>query len=154
MLICIPNPSVRSECMPLNTGFPFARVQGATVLSGDKPGASNTWKMRIFWESPKEGHGYDQRAEAPLLWRQTEGDGPRRDLIAAFQCLKRVFKHEGNQLFTRVDSVRTRGNCFKLKEGRLRVDVRGKFFAWGIGEVLAQVAQRGCGYPISRDIQD
>ena len=42
------------------------------------------------------------------------------DLIAAFQCLKRDYNQEGNQLFTQVDSDRTRGNGFKLKKGRFR----------------------------------
>ena len=36
----------------------------------------------------------------------------RGDLIPASQYLKRVYKQEGNQLFTRVDSDRTRGNGF------------------------------------------
>jgi len=67
------------------------------------------------------------------------------DLIAAFQYLKEDYKWEGNQLFTQIDSDRTRGNCFKLKEGRFRLDVRGKFFTES-GEVLAQLP-RSCGAP-------
>ena len=35
----------------------------------------------------------------------------------------------GNQIFSWVDSNRTRGNVFKQKDGRFRVDIRGKFFA-------------------------
>ena len=50
------------------------------------------------------------------------------DLIAAFQYPKGAYKKEGSQLFERVDNSRTRGNGFKLREGRFRVDVRGKFF--------------------------
>ena len=50
------------------------------------------------------------------------------DLIAAFQYLKGAYKQEGSQLFERVDNSRTRGNDFKLKEGRIRLDVREKFF--------------------------
>ena len=49
----------------------------------------------------------------------------RCDLTAALQYLKGAYKQEGSQLFERVDNSRTRGNVFKLKEGRLRLGVRG-----------------------------
>ncbi|KAK4805314.1 hypothetical protein QYF61_018061 [Mycteria americana] len=51
----------------------------------------------------------------------------RGDLIAAFQYLQRLYKQAGEGLFTRAHSDRTRGNGFKLKEGRFRLDVRKTF---------------------------
>jgi len=52
----------------------------------------------------------------------------RGDLIAAFQYLKGAYKKAGEELFTRACHDSTRGNGFKLKEGRFRLDMRKKFF--------------------------
>ncbi|KAK4829009.1 LOW QUALITY PROTEIN: hypothetical protein QYF61_001765 [Mycteria americana] len=50
------------------------------------------------------------------------------DLIAAFQYLKGAYKKDRDKLFRRACCNRTRGNGFKLKEGRFRLDLRKKFF--------------------------
>ncbi|KFQ57587.1 hypothetical protein N334_03272, partial [Pelecanus crispus] len=50
------------------------------------------------------------------------------DLIAAFQYLKGPYRKDGEGLFIRACTDRTRGNGFKLKESRFRLDIRKKFF--------------------------
>ena len=51
-----------------------------------------------------------------------------RDLTAAFQYLKRSCRKEGDRLFSRVCGDRTKGNGFKLKEGRLKFTIRKQSF--------------------------
>ena len=50
------------------------------------------------------------------------------DLIAAFQYLMGAYRKDGEGLFIRECSDRMRGNGFKLKEGRFRLNIRKKFF--------------------------
>ena len=50
------------------------------------------------------------------------------DLIVAFQYLNGAYKLEGEQLFTRVDSDRTRGNGLKLRQKRFTLYIMRKFF--------------------------
>ena len=81
----------------------------------------------VPWIRNTEGHKDDHSAGAPLLWREAEGVRivyleKRRlqgDLIAAYQYLKGAYKQKGDQLFTWYDTDRTRGNDFKLKEGKI-----------------------------------
>ena len=42
--------------------------------------------------------------------------------------MKGAYRKAGEGLFARAWSDRTRGNIFKLKEGRFRLDIRKKFF--------------------------
>ncbi|KFV95979.1 hypothetical protein N327_12984, partial [Fulmarus glacialis] len=49
------------------------------------------------------------------------------DLIAAFQYLEGAYRKDREGLFIRECSDRMRGNDFKLKEGRFRLDIRKKF---------------------------
>jgi len=52
----------------------------------------------------------------------------QEDVIAASQYLKRVYKQEENKDFSRLDSDRSRGDGFKLKEGIFRLDVGEDFY--------------------------
>ena len=97
---------------------------------------------------PEEGHKNDPRdrispckgrlRELGLfsLEKRTLGGDQR----VAFHCLKRGCKKEEDKLFSRFCCDRTRGSSFKLREERLRLDIRKKG-----DEALAQVAQRGGG---------
>ena len=88
-----------------------------------------------------------------LLWKHLWWHGVLRgDLTAAFQYPKGAYKQEENQLFTGVDNSWTRGNGFKLKEGRFRLGIDGSSLpreCWG----AHTAAQRGCGCPIPGGVQ-
>ena len=50
------------------------------------------------------------------------------DLIVSFPYLKGPYKQEGNSCL-RGYRKRTRGNDFKLRQGRFRLDIRRRFFS-------------------------
>jgi len=57
-----------------------------------------------------------------------------------FQYLKGAYRKDGDNLFSRNNSDRTRGNGFKLKQSRFRLDIRKKFFTM-------RVVKHGTGCP-------
>ena len=59
------------------------------------------------------------------VWEKRRFQG---DLIEAFHYLKGSYRKERDRLLSRVFCVRTRGNGFKPKEGRFRLDIRKKSF--------------------------
>ena len=63
----------------------------------------------------------------PLLGLLRKHGVFRGHLTAALRYFKGACQKDGDELFCRACSDRTRGDGFKLKEGRLRLDRRKKF---------------------------
>jgi len=54
------------------------------------------------------------------------------DVIAAFHYIKDTAMRDWKRLFTKAYSNRTKGNSFKLKDGRFRLDTRWSFCLFGV----------------------
>lgn len=69
------------------------------------------------------------------------------DLIAAFQCLKKVYKKDRERFFTRACTGKNSGNGFKLTESRFRLDIRKLFFTMTVMRHLNRLTREAVGFP-------
>ena len=69
------------------------------------------------------------------------------DLTAAFQCLKGAYRKAGEGLCGREWSDRTKGNGFKLKEGRFRLVIKRKSFTQGLVKHWHRLPREAVGAP-------
>jgi len=69
------------------------------------------------------------------------------DLIAACQYLMETYRKDGEGLFTRVCSDRTRGNGCKLKQGRFRLDIRKKFITMRVVKYSNRLSREAVDVP-------
>lgn len=71
----------------------------------------------------------------------------KADSTTAFQYFKGAYKQEEERDFAQSVSDRTRGNGFKLKEGRFRLDVRKKFFTQRVVRCWNRLPREGVDVP-------
>ena len=103
------------------------------MSSSGAPDTRRTWSYR---SRSRRGHKDDQRAGPPLLQRQAERAGALqpgeqkapRTPYSSLPVPKGAYRKAGEGLFIRAGSDRTRGNGFRLEEGRFRLDIRKKVF--------------------------
>ena len=113
-------------------------VQGKgdpTWSPASSSGAPSTRKTWTCWSRSRGGtqkwselehFTYEKRLRELVLF-SLEKRRLWEDLIEAFHCLKQAYERDGSKFFIRAFCNRTRGNGFKLKEGRFRLDIRMKY---------------------------
>lgn len=69
-----------------------------------------------------------------MIGQAERAGAARGDLRPTCQCLKRGCKEEEVRPFSRVDYDRERGSGFKIKEGRIELDIIKTFFTTRAGK--------------------
>jgi len=87
-----------------------------------------------------ECHSYKNRLRELGLF-SLEKKGLWGDLKAALQYMKGGYKKEGDRLFIRVYHDRTRGNSFKVKEGRFRLSITKMLFTIRVVRLPREVVE-------------
>jgi len=70
-----------------------------------------------------------------------------------FQDLKGAYRKAGERVFIRAGSDRMRGNGFKLEEGRIRLEIRKKFFTVSGVRLWKRLTSEVVNVPLSGSIQ-
>ncbi|KAK4826643.1 LOW QUALITY PROTEIN: hypothetical protein QYF61_010571 [Mycteria americana] len=120
----------REGILPLCSALGRPPLQCCVQLGGPQHRRDTELLERVQRRPQKCSEGWNTSADRlrELGLFSLEKRRLRGDLIAACQYLKGASKRDGDRLFSRVCCGRTRGNGFKLKEGRFRLGIRKKFF--------------------------
>jgi len=87
------------------------------------------WEQKCQMYLGKSHHCQTGAASFSLEKRRLQGD-----LTVAFQNLKGAHRKDKENIFSKACCDRMRGNGFKLREGRFRLDTRKKFFTMRVME--------------------
>jgi len=117
---------------------------------------------RVQWKATKMIIGLEHLSGEERLrelgWFSLKKRKLRGDLRNAYKYLKGTHlqkgQEDGAKLFSVVPSDRTRGSRHILKHRKFRLNMRKNFFPLRVMEHWNNVAERGCGFYSSGDIQD